>query len=101
MSFNPAYRRPALTQKRVLRRGNQRGACPITNNRGEKEYYIDQIVDAITIKGRQWYRVRWMGFGERDDTWESRRTLQNCRALDRWEYAQQLVSEIVLVLGVY
>ncbi|RXW17197.1 hypothetical protein EST38_g8655 [Candolleomyces aberdarensis] len=85
MSYNPAYRRPALKQYSSF----ERGMKPIRNKRGEEEWLIDQIVDATTIDYTRWYKVRWLGFGEDRDTWETRHNLRNCIALDRWEYAQK------------
>ncbi|RXW12905.1 hypothetical protein EST38_g12947 [Candolleomyces aberdarensis] len=64
---------------------------PITNENGELEYHVDEIVDAqYDKKGKLWYKIRWMGFSEEEETWEPNESLRDCAALDRWEQAQRV-----------
>jgi hypothetical protein len=87
MSYDPSCCRPALKLHTVRRRRLQ----PL-RDKGKEEFFIDQIIDVKIVKGKRWYRVRWLGYGEEDDTWESRHTLRDCKALARWDYAQEQVS---------
>jgi hypothetical protein len=91
MSYDPSYRRPALK----LYTARRRALTPI-NTRGREEWRIDQIVDAKIVKGKRMYKVRWLGYGEGDDTWETRHTLRDCEALARWDYAQKQVRAVVV-----
>jgi hypothetical protein len=57
---------------------------PVTID-GEKEFFIDKIVDQRR-RGRGWqYLVRWRGEGPEGDKWLPGRDLEDCEALDEWE----------------
>ena len=62
-----------------------RGPEPILNERGEKEWYIDKIIDEKP-KGRgKEYLVSWRGFGPEHNTWLPAKNLAETQALDLWE----------------
>jgi len=41
------------------------------------EYEVDKIVDVRTRRGKRQYKIRWLGFESKDDTWEPEKNL-NC-----------------------
>jgi hypothetical protein len=45
------------------------------------------------------YRVRWLGYGEDDDTWEPKRNLTNVHEKIAEFEAKEMADEIVKVLG--
>jgi len=52
----------------------------------EDEYVVDSIVDhsgtdILTYK----FRIRWLGYGEEDDTWLSYESVKDLEALDKYE----------------
>ena len=54
---------------------------PITID-GDREFYIDKIIDErCRGQGRQ-YLVRWCGEGSENDRWLCASELKNCEALD-------------------
>ncbi|KYN27296.1 PREDICTED: heterochromatin protein 1-like [Trachymyrmex cornetzi] len=46
----------------------------------ESEYEVERLINIRTIKGRRQFLVRWVGYGENDDTWENEKDL-NCSQL--------------------
>ncbi|KYM98068.1 PREDICTED: chromobox protein homolog 5-like [Cyphomyrmex costatus] len=44
------------------------------------EYEVERLVNVRTIKGRRQFLVRWVGYGETDDSWENEKDL-NCPQL--------------------
>jgi hypothetical protein len=54
------------------------------------EYIAEKIVDSATVEDETYYRVRWLGFGSDDDSWEPIEHLQeNCQDLvDEWTRAR-------------
>jgi len=49
---------------------------------GHPEYFVQRIVDHRAGKNGTEYRVRWQGFGRRDDTWEP---VESLMGNERWE----------------
>jgi Chromo (CHRromatin Organisation MOdifier) domain len=41
------------------------------------EFEVERIVDKRIKQGKEQFRVRWSGYGEKDDTWEPVKNL-NC-----------------------
>jgi hypothetical protein len=41
-------------------------------------YEVDSIVGKKDHKGKTYYKVRWVGYGQKDDTWEPEENLKNC-----------------------
>lgn len=41
---------------------------------------MERLINIRTIKGRRQFLVRWVGYGENDDTWENEKDL-NCPQL--------------------
>ncbi|KAG5342123.1 CBX5 protein, partial [Acromyrmex charruanus] len=46
----------------------------------DNEYEVERLINVRTIKGRRQFLVRWVGYGENDDTWENEKDL-NCSQL--------------------
>ena len=88
MAFNPCFHKPPLADCPI----DGPHLPPIRSGRGHPEYHINNLVDVRFIKGVLKYRVRWLTYGEADDTWETRQDLEECAALDRWEEYQIIVS---------
>jgi uncharacterized protein (DUF608 family) len=57
--------------------------APDLSNENELiEYEVQEIIDQSEREnGQQLYRVRWKGYGEQDDTWETEENLQNAKLL--------------------
>ncbi|KAL7927141.1 hypothetical protein ACQKWADRAFT_279644 [Trichoderma austrokoningii] len=50
---------------------------------GRKEWEVEQIVDSrIDAETMQhWFEVKWKGYTSKDNTWEPKKNLANCKAL--------------------
>lgn len=50
---------------------------------GRKEWEVDQIVDSrIDAETMQhWFKVKWKGYPSKDNTWEPKKNLTNCKTL--------------------
>ena len=57
---------------------------PIITEDGNKEQYIDKILDARRHRRGYQYLVRWRGFGHEHDEWPPGSELEDCEALDIW-----------------
>ena len=42
------------------------------------EYGVEEILDSRRNRGKVYYRVRWEGYAEQDDTWEPIDVLDGC-----------------------
>jgi len=62
---------------------------PVVTEDGQLENFIDRIIDERRVGRGKKYLVRWVGYGEEDDEWLSRRELEDCEALDVWESRSQ------------
>jgi hypothetical protein len=62
---------------------------PVVTEDGQLENFIDRIIDERRVGRGKKYLVRWVGYGEEDDEWLSRRELEDCEALDVWEGRSQ------------
>lgn len=47
----------------------------------DDEYEVERIIDQ---RGQK-YLIKWKGYPDSDNTWESRKNLEDCQALDSWE----------------
>lgn len=60
----------------------------------EKETYaVEKIIDHRRLKGSTFYRVRWANYSPKDDTWETKESL-NCKELLK-EYHDDLNKSIL------
>lgn len=50
---------------------------------GRKEWEVEQIVDSrIDAETMQhWFKVKWKGYASKDNTWEPKKNLTNCKTL--------------------
>lgn len=50
---------------------------------GRKEWEVEQIVDSrIDAETMQhWFKVKWKGYASKDNTWEPKKNLANCKAM--------------------
>ncbi|PON30987.1 hypothetical protein TGAM01_v200407 [Trichoderma gamsii] len=50
---------------------------------GRKEWEVEQIVDSrIDAETMQhWFKVKWKGYASKDNTWEPKKNLTNCKSL--------------------
>jgi len=58
---------------------------PVVTADGQLENFIERILDEKKVGCSKKYLVRWVGYGPEDDEWLSRKVLDKCEALDRWE----------------
>ena len=57
---------------------------PIITNDGDKEFFIEKILDARRHGRGYQYLVRWCGYGQEHDKWLPGSELQDCEALNNW-----------------
>ena len=48
---------------------------PILDEDGEENFIIDKIMSERSRRGRKEYKIRWLGYGPRHDTWEPARNI--------------------------
>lgn len=50
---------------------------------GRKEWEVEQVVDSrIDAETMQhWFKVKWKGYSSKDNTWEPKKNLTNCKTL--------------------
>ena len=58
---------------------------PVVTPDRQLENFIDHILDEKKVSRSKKYLVRWVGYGAEDDEWLSKKDLEDCEALDRWE----------------
>ena len=58
---------------------------PIVTPNSQLENFIDRILDEKKVGWSTKYLVQWVGYGPEDDEWLSRKELEECEALDKWE----------------
>lgn len=46
-----------------------------------KEYEVQKIIDDEMRSGKKYYRIRWKGWGAKDDTWEPKGTFHSYHSL--------------------
>ena len=63
------------------------------------DFVVKSILAKRTRQGKLEYRVRWLGYGEDDDTWEPKRNLTNVHEKIAEFEAKEMADEIVKVLG--
>jgi len=67
------YRSPDKLRPRI--------ANPRDLLKSTEEYEVEKIVGEKRHKGKNYYRVRWKGYGAESDTWQSTRDLRNAPEL--------------------
>lgn len=76
--------RPVKTATTLLKKKVDKG-CEATQDvrSGRKEWEVEQIVDSkIDAETMQhWFKVKWKGYTSKDNTWEPKKNLANCKAL--------------------
>lgn len=58
-------------------RGRPRKDATKSATPAEKEFEVETIVDEKMDGGKKYFRIRWKGYGAKDDTWELKKSL-NC-----------------------
>ncbi|RFU74948.1 chromo domain [Trichoderma arundinaceum] len=50
---------------------------------GRKEWEVEEIVDSRIDQGtlQHWFKVKWKGYTNKDNTWEPKTNLTNCKTL--------------------
>jgi hypothetical protein len=83
----PAKAQPAKAQP-VKRRGRPAGKAKESEATGKakggrKEWEVEKIVDSRIEEEtlEHYFRVKWKGFSDKDNTWEPKKNLANCRGL--------------------
>ena len=57
---------------------------PVINESGEQEYFVRDIIDEKRSGRGYKYLVRWVGYGDEENRWLSRKELEDTEALDTW-----------------
>ncbi|KAF3060485.1 hypothetical protein CFAM422_011260 [Trichoderma lentiforme] len=83
----PAKAQPAKAQP-VKRRGRPAGKAKESEatgkaNGGRKEWEVEKIVDSRIEEEtlEHYFRVKWKGFSDKDNTWEPKKNMANCKGL--------------------
>ncbi|KAL6794326.1 hypothetical protein J3E68DRAFT_406474 [Trichoderma sp. SZMC 28012] len=83
----PAKTQPAKAQP-AKRRGRPAGKAKgseatSTAKGGRKEWEVEKIVDSRIEEEtlEHYFRVKWKGFSDKDNTWEPKKNLANCKGL--------------------
>ena len=59
-----------------------------------EEYEVEAILDSKKIRGKQYFLVKWKGYGGHENTWQTRTDLKNAQyALRTSETSRQRQSE--------
>jgi hypothetical protein len=67
---------------------------PTFDNDGHPVYTLEKII-AQRKRGRSWqYLVKWVGYGDEENSWLPRRELDDCAALDDWFIAQGQLDKL-------
>ena len=74
-------------------------ALPSALQQPTDEFVVESILAKRTRQGKLEYRVRWLGYGEDDDTWEPKGNLTNVHEKIAEFEAKEMADEIVKVLG--
>jgi Reverse transcriptase (RNA-dependent DNA polymerase)/Chromo (CHRromatin Organisation MOdifier) domain len=69
-----------------IEKGELGGVEALTDN---DEYDVEKITKERFFKGRHEYYVKWVGYGESVNTWESYETMKDTEALEKWEQEQK------------
>ncbi|KAF8751544.1 hypothetical protein RHS01_08513 [Rhizoctonia solani] len=71
--------------KRDKRRNFENQPPPVTVD-GEEEYEVEGITDMEERNGKWFFRVKWKGYGSKENTWEPRENLKNAeKILEKFE----------------
>lgn len=65
---------------------------PIINKDGDKEFYIEKILDERPTRHGKQYLVRFKGMGRAGDEWLPDKELEECEALDVWEQRAKVTA---------
>ena len=57
---------------------------------GDKEFFIDHIVDCRETRNKRRYLIRWIGWGPESDSWLSEDELENSEVLKEWRQSKYL-----------
>jgi hypothetical protein len=57
---------------------------------GQKEFFIDKIINERRWGHRQQYQVWWLGEGLEGNEWVATKELEDCKVLDKWQQCQGL-----------
>ncbi|EHK40015.1 hypothetical protein TRIATDRAFT_322502 [Trichoderma atroviride IMI 206040] len=76
--------RPAKTattprKKRVARGDESTQGTKVGRKEWEVEQIVDSRIDAETMQ--HWFKVKWKGYPSKDNTWEPKKNLANCKTL--------------------
>ncbi|KAL7796854.1 hypothetical protein V8C37DRAFT_371696 [Trichoderma ceciliae] len=79
--------RPAKTAKTATPQRKKRldkgGEATPDVRGGRKEWEVEEIVDSRIDQEtlQHWFRVKWKGYTNKDNTWEPKKNLANCKTL--------------------
>ena len=59
----------------------------------EQEEPLYEVAEIVDAQAGSWYRVRWAGYSEGDDTWEPAAHLQHCATFQQYLQQQQYLSQ--------
>jgi len=48
---------------------------------GEEEFKVEKIINKRMVRGKERFLVRWKGYTAEEDTWKSRKNLENAKEL--------------------
>src|SRR5579871_7054501 len=82
-----------------LEGNNECDRRPLLEDVTELEFEIEKIIKERIYNGEYKYYVKWVGYSDSENTWESYENMRDTKALDEWEERQNsdnmLVAEIL------
>merc|ERR1719436_1343954 len=57
-------------------------------------YLVDEILDKREVKGKTEYLISWVGYGERDNTWEPKNNLGNPELIEAFEKQRREAARV-------
>lgn len=81
----------AATSPNAKGRGRPRKDAPKSTKSAsvKKEFEVAKIVDERMDGGKKYYRIRWKGYGAKDDTWELKKSLNCPEKIKEYETSKQ------------
>ena len=76
------------------------GACCAEKReytRRSKDFEVQQLLDDRYRDGKREFKVRWRGYSEKDDTWESEEAIASCGELLKQYNATHPASTVPVV----
>ena len=69
----------------MQRKGKARRAGAEAKNHDEEVYAVEEIRDHRVRRGQLQYLIKWMNYGEEENTWEPSENVSDASIVEYWE----------------